>query len=259
MDLYLPDYQANRARTRFRKALDFPLRFGEGASLADRLALEHAWKMQERDRHIQCAYPYVVDSSGDAVYTANASTAVETTQLTLSGTVGGQVSPSFPADFFSVPGQGIGRTACLEAWGYASVTGTPTLTFTVRIYTSALDVSTGAILAISPAITASSGISNKPWYLKLDMMCSIAGQGTGKGSLQCFCEIHMPLGGSATGFAGTTSQIFDATALSAPDQTAWVATFDPSLKQYLSINTTWSASSSSNTSTLKFWKMSTNY
>lgn len=257
--LYVPDYKAMLARRRFGPVAKISIPGCDGASLMDRIAIEEAYRLKQRWGRILNAVPFVVDVSGSTVYTANASTMAETTQLTISGTVGGQKSPTIPPNFFGFPGEGISRSFTFEAWGYASVTGTPTLTFTIRMSTTPLAVSGGVILAISPAITASSGISNKPWYLKLDAECSIAGQGTGNASLQCFTEIHMPLAGSATGFAGTTSQMFAATALTAPDQTAWVSTFDPTSQQYLSVNTTWSASSSSNTSLLKKWRLQLNY
>lgn len=258
--LYVPDYAAMLRRANFRSVAGLGRLPGyDGASLSDRLALDHAYRVQQRAHSILNALQASVDTSGSTIYAANASTAAETTQLTISGTAGGQVSPTVPANFFSIPGNGIGRTATVEAWGYASVTGTPTLTFTVRLSSTALDTSGGVIVAISPAITASSGITSKPWYLRLECMCSIQGQGSGAATLQCFGELHLPLAGSATGFAGTTSQIFALTALTAPDQTAWAATFNPAVQNYFSINTTWSASSASNTSTLKFWKQTLNW
>lgn len=169
--------------------------------------------------------------------TAVASTASETSLL---GGLNDQ--PVIPALFFD--GNKVGKAIYLRASGVFSNTGTPTLIFQVRSGTTQGSSSlTGASVAVSAAITTASGITNKWWELHLWLKQATPGFGTNNCTLAGSGYVISP-GGFASPFVYALEP-------TTPDTATWTQTIDASLTQYLNLSITWSASSASNTCTLK--------
>lgn len=151
--------------------------------------------------------------------------------------------PFIPATWFLQQG-GAFRGFTMLARGVFSTTSTPTLTFQVRAgTTSGPTFLSGVSLGVSPSITTASGVSNKWWELRLDMVCTVRGIGTGNATLSGAGFVASP-----SGFG--TPFIFPLEPTT-PDTATWTAVFDASLTQYLNLSATWSAASSSNTITCK--------
>lgn len=171
-------------------------------------------------------------------FTAVASSNVEATLL-----AGANLQPTIPANLLGTPSN-VTRRFRLCAKGVFSTTGTPTMTFTVRMSsTQGSATLTGAILGISAAITTGSGVSNKQWWLNVDFVCKTAGQGSGNATVTTSGEVFSP--------GGFASPFFYPLQASAPDTATWTQTYDGAVNQYLNVDLTWSASSPSNTCTLK--------
>lgn len=176
---------------------------------------------------------FVNRSDGSAV----ASTASETSLL---GGLNDQ--PIIPATFFD--GNKVGKAIYLRAAGVFSNTGTPTLIFQVRSGTTVGSSSlTGASVGVSAAITTASGITNQYWELELWLKQTTPGFGTNNCTLAGAGKVVSP-GGFASPFTYAIEPTTPATA-------TWTQTIDASLTQYLNLSVTWSASSASNTITLK--------
>lgn len=140
--------------------------------------------------------------------------------------------------------QGRGRTILIDAMGVFSTTGTPTLIFQVRLgTTSGSAYLSGTSVGVSAAITTQSGVTSKAWYLHLALVCTVPGIGTGNSTLAGAGWVK-----SQSGFASPFDYPLEPTT---PDTATWTSTIDNSLTQYLNISATWSASSASNTITLK--------
>lgn len=171
--------------------------------------------------------------------TAVASTATEATLL---AGIGAQ--PTLYAGFFDQGNRAFGKRIHLHAAGVFSTTGTPTMIFQVRSSTTQGNTQYGGTsLGVSAAITTQSGVTNKWWELDLYMVCYTPGQGTGNTTLTCNGSVKSP-----TGFASPFLYPLEVTT---PDTATWTATIDNSLTQFLNLSMTWSASSASNTVTLK--------
>lgn len=114
----------------------------------------------------------------------------------------------------------------MTVYGTASSTGTPTITFKVR-----LGGVSGVVLATFPAVTTASGVSSGGWWIEARLMCVSAGSG-------------------ATWAVGSTlsQQIANlATAGSAPSLTNGTVSANSTISETLAITATWSAASASNT------------
>lgn len=174
-----------------------------------------------------------------ADHTAVASTASEASLL-----AGTNRQPVIPSIFFNTGGLGYGKVISLLARGVFSNTGTPTTIFQVRLgTTSGSSYLSGTSVAVSAAITGSSGITNKWWELRLDLCCRTPGIGTGNTTLSGSGYVASP-----SGFASPFVYALEPTT---PDTATWTSTIDASLTQYLNVSMTWSASSASNTITCK--------
>lgn len=172
-----------------------------------------------------------------ADYTAIASF---TTELSL---LSGARQPSFPAGFFdnqNKPGKGIR----IFARGVLGVTGTPTYTFQVRLgSTAGPTFITGTSVGVSAAITTQSGVTNVYWELGMDLICTVPGIGTGNCTLSGAGLVSSP-----AGFASPFVYPLEPTT---PNTATWTSTIDDSVTQYLNLTVTSSASSASNTLTMK--------
>lgn len=183
----------------------------------------------------------------NADYTAVASTASEASLLA----GGGDQQPMIPAGFLTALGaQNIGKSLRFEAAGVFSTTGTPTLIFQTRLGTTVGDADlSGVSVGLSTTITTGSGVSNKPWYLVLDLDVRTPGQGSTACILNCHGTVWSGGGGSsASGFASPFIYTLEP---SAPDTATWTASVTASSALFFNLSATWSASSASNTITCK--------
>lgn len=175
-------------------------------------------------------------NSGD--FTAVANTAAE------GSIIGGlNLQPYLPANYFVQQGAQL-RGIRLLARGVLSTTSTPTIIFQVRLgTTSGSSYLSGASIGVSAAITTASGVTNKWWELRLDLVCKTSGIGTGNATLSGAGYVMSP-----GGFAAPYAYPLEPTT---PDTATWTQVFDASLTQFVNLSVTWSAASSSNTITCK--------
>ena len=79
-----------------------------------------------------------------------------------------------PANFFP-PNLGTGKTLLVKAFGILGTTGTPTLTVGVSANTTQGTYNSSGVFAVTPSITASSGVTTVPWELDVLITCSATG------------------------------------------------------------------------------------
>lgn len=208
----------------------------------ERLALERAALVREREDAIQNSFVTgtVVETlwTNAADGTAHANSTSEVSLLT-----GLNDQPVLPALFFHNK-VGRQRLVSLLARGVFSTTGTPTLIFQVRLgETAGASFVSGTSVGVSAAITTGSGVSNKWWELRLDLMCRTPGIGANNTTLAGSGYVKSP-----TGFASPFLYPLEPTT---PDTATWTATINNAVTQYLNVSATWSAASASNTITMK--------
>lgn len=169
-----------------------------------------------------------------ADHTAVASTASEASLL-----AGTNQQPVLPALFWDGP-QSRGRRVNIRAKGIFSTTGTPTLTFQLRLGTTAgSSYLSGTSVGVSSAITTINNSTNEWWMLEVDLVCRTPGLGTTNLTIAGSGSVRSPIG-----FASTYEYPI-------PDSATWTYTIDGSLTYYFNLSCTWSASSASNTITCK--------
>ena len=167
-----------------------------------------------------------------AVFGALASSSSEGTLL---GTNNEQ--PIIKAGHFCL---GRGRLINILAKGVFSNTGTPTLTFQLRLgTTSGSSYLSGASIGVSAAITTQSGVTNQFWQLDLDLVNTLAGVGSGNVTLLGAGKVESPGGFASPGWYPLEP--------TTPPTATWTQVIQGDLAQYLNLSATWSASSSSNT------------
>ena len=128
----------------------------------------------------------------------------------------------------------------------SSSTGTPTVIGQWRMGTTQGVTQTGGTsLGQNVALATASGAANLLWETVLDCVCTISGMGSGNATLEVSGWIGGPL------FSSLQAQMVPASGSPA----AWLATFDSTVEQFFVFNWTWSASSASNTATLKYGSM----
>lgn len=125
-----------------------------------------------------------------------------------------------------------GRTLRLRAFGKLSTTGTPTSTFTIR-----WGGVSGTILAVTEAITNANNAANVIWSLEAFITTRTNGS---SGTLFVTGEVMVN-----TTTTANVSQNFGVSGFDAPA----AVTVDLTADTALSLTTTWSAASSSNTLT----------
>jgi len=209
----------------------------------DLLALQRARQIERRRDWLKCSGYTGTWSElmfvNKSDYTAYASSSTEGSLLA----GGGNEQPIIPATFW-LGKPGTLRTISLLARGVLSTTSTPTIIFQVRIgSTSGSSFLSGTSVGVSAAITTQSGVSNKWWELRLDLVCTITGIGTGNTTLAGAGVVKSP-----GGFASPFTYALEPTT---PDTATWTATVDGSVTNYCNLSATFSASSSSNTCTCK--------
>lgn len=176
-------------------------------------------------------------------YTEKASFTSEVSLLT-----GVALQPFIPRHHFDGP-EKAGRSFRIRAAGLLGCTGTPTLTFQLRLGTvvDPTDL-TGASIGVTKAITLQNGVTSKPFSIDFDMNVSIPGQGAGGTTFIGFGWVDSP-----EGFASPFKYAFEPTT---PDTTTWTFTRDATLDYYLNLSVTSSASNAANkvkVKLLKFW------
>jgi hypothetical protein len=155
--------------------------------------------------------------------------------------------PVLPALFFYNK-QGKQRGISLIARGILSTTSTPTIIFQWRLGTTlGSSYLSGTSVGVSVAITTASGVSNQWWESRLDLTCYTAGLGSGNTTLTANGYVSSP-----GGFASPFQYALEPTT---PPTATWTATIDGSVTYYVNLSCTWSASSASNTATLKQLQM----
>ncbi len=172
-----------------------------------------------------------------------------TTEASLLG--GTNQQPVFPSLLFDGV-RGVGRAFHIRGSGVLSSTGTPTYLLTFRLGTTlGSSYLSGTAIGVTAAITTASGITNKEFWFELDMVCRTPGLGSGNTTLAGAGYVCSP-----GGFASPFSYPIQPTT---PDTATWTATIDAAATQYLNVSCTCSASSASNTITLKnLWVLGMN-
>lgn len=210
--------------------------------LLDFLALEHARKLQRRAHWLQNSGTTGTWSELAFINTADYS-AFNTSASEGSLLAGVNEQPVIPALFFFNK-QGRHRVIDIYANGILGTTSTPTIIFQYRLgTTSGSSFLSGTSVGVSAAITTASGVSNKYWESHLRLQCNTTGIGTGNTTLSG--------SGTVTSPGGFASPFIYALEPTTPDTATWTATIDNSITYYLNLSVTWSASSASNTITLK--------
>lgn len=207
----------------------------------DPIGLCHAQRAFLKAHAVQCNYANFTHSvfANRADHTAVASTASEASLLQ-----GTKNQPKFDAGYFDQANGGWGKSVWIRCGGVFSNTGTPTLTFQVRLGTTVGDsFLTGSLVAQSAAITTSSGVTNVQWNLECFIHCNTPGQDTGNTTLSTYGRVWSP--------AGFASPFEYAMSPGGGASGTWTQTIANNLTQYVNVTATWSASSSSNTITLK--------
>lgn len=137
----------------------------------------------------------------------------------------------------------------LEATGIVSCTGTPTYTFGVRM--GPLGTVSDPAIGVSAAITMQSGVTTKWWKMYLRAILRSPAQGATNSSISVDGYVMSP-----GGFAAPYIYPLEPTT---PDTATWTASAFSSLVQnYLQVSVACSASSASNTITLKNGTVRTN-
>ncbi len=155
--------------------------------------------------------------------------------------------PVIPALFFFNK-QGKQRGISLLARGVLSTTSTPTIIFQWRLGTTlGSSYLSGTSVGVSAAITTGAGVTNQQWESRLDLTCYTPGLGAGNTTLSGAGWVK-----SAGGFAAPYEYALQPTT---PPTATWTATIDASVSYYVNVSCTWSASSASNTITLKSLQM----
>lgn len=209
----------------------------------DDLAIQRARQVRDQSQVNQCSgltgtwTEAIYTNTAD--YTAAASFTTETSLL--SGT---NRQPVFPALFFDQGGRAQGRAITILGRGVLGSTGTPTYILTLRLGTTAgPSFISGTQVGITAAITTASGVTNKFFEFRLDLICTVVGIGTGNTTL-AGAGYWMSPGGFASPFIYAIEP-------TTPDTATWTSTIDNAATQYLNVSATCSASSASNTLTLK--------
>jgi hypothetical protein len=128
-----------------------------------------------------------------------------------------------------------GTSLSFRAWGVFSTTATPTLT--LGIYWGGV---AGTALATTGAITTGSGVTNVPWRIELDTIISAKGA-TGTAVSQ--------------GLFGMGTTVAAWNWLPIPNTAQADVTVDTTNSKVLTVGAAWSASSASNTITVRGFKI----
>jgi hypothetical protein len=211
--------------------------------LADVLALRHARRLQDLTDSIRCSG--TTGTWTECMFANRADYSAFAPNNTSEGSLlsGVNEQPVIPALFWDGT-KAFGRTISIVARGVLTTISTPTLTFQLRLGTTAGSAYlSGASVGVSAAISTASGVTNKYWELRLDLTCDTPGQGSGNTTLSGAGYVMSP--------GGFASPFIYALEPTTPDTATWTATIDNSVTQYLNVSCTWGTANASNSITLK--------
>ncbi len=201
----------------------------------DLMGEEAAWRLTVREGLRLCAATHwtTASFSNSSDFTAVANTTSETSLLT------GPDQPSFPAFTFDPQQNGKGKAFSIQASGVFSTTGTPTMTWKLRIHTTQGVAVGGTVMGASDAITAVNNSANAHWTISGLYHVYTAGLGTGASTASGKSDIV-----SGVGYAAPYTYRI-------PNSATWTFTFDAGQAQYINPTLTWSAADPSNTALMK--------
>lgn len=207
----------------------------------DRLAEVEAYRVQALADGIRCAG--LTQTYAESFFSNLSDFNAHHTSATEGSLLGGvNVQPVIPALFLAKPNSF--KAFRIEASGILGTTSTPTITFQLRLgETSGSAFLSGTSIGVTAAITTQSGVSNQFWKLELDLTCRTPGIGATNCTLSGAGYVMSP-GGFASPFIYPIEP-------TTPPTATWTSTINGAVTQYLNISATWSASSASNTITMK--------
>ncbi len=239
MQTVLPAWPKGLAKI-FRPLATIKLPDLDAGGMIDFLALRRARQLERRLAALQCSG---LTGTWSECFFRNKGdfTAVNTTASEASLLAGQNQQPTIPALFFD---QQPFRSVGFLARGILGTTSTPTIIFQARLGTTVgSSTLSGTSCGVSAAITTASGVSNKWWEARLDLTCTVGGQGTTNATLSGAGYVSSP--------AGFASPFVYALEPTTPDTATWTLTIDDSVTQYFNLSVTWGTSSASNTITAK--------
>ena len=211
--------------------------------LSDLRALQHARRVQEFTDCIRCSG--TTGTWTECMFANRADYSAFAPNGTSEGSLlsGVNEQPVIPALFWDGT-KAFGRTISIVARGVLTTVSTPTLTFQLRLGTTAgAAYLSGVSVGVSAAITTASGVTNKYWELRFDLTCDTPGMGSSNTTLSGAGYVMSP-----GGFASPFTYALEPTT---PDTAVWTATIDNSVTQYLNVSCTWGTANASNSITLK--------
>jgi hypothetical protein len=149
-----------------------------------------------------------------------------------------------PAGFFNPANGGTGKGIRVRANGRAGATGTPTFTWTVRLLTSTTWSAAG--VAWSTAAATVAAVTLAPWQLDLDIICRSVG--TGGAANTTLAGMGVVSTGLLIGTNGGTFTI-------PTSNTAFTASIDSSVTQYLYLSAACGTSNAANLIQLEMLKV----
>lgn len=212
----------------FRPLGRFKLPDLDPGGMIDYLAMRRARLLQKKQEAIQCSNltgtwtEMLYRNKGD--FTAMSTTGAETSFI-----AGPNQQPALPALFFDqFPQRGIGFIA---RGVLTTTTGTPTFTWQARLGSTIGTASlAGTSIGVSAAITSVTGKTNVWWEMRMDLVCTVAGQGGNNATLSGAGYVTSP--------AGFVTPFVYPLEPTTPDTATWTSTFDDSVTQYLNLSAT---------------------
>ena len=185
--------------------------------------------------------PNITGTVVELIYANTASGTAKNTftaEVPINDTAGMGERPVIPPYYFA-PNAGVGSGIRIVARGILSSTVTPTFTFTCRLGSNGS--TTAAIALGSGAAVAQSTVTNQLWEFQGEILVRTILTAGASSTIQGLGTLVSP--GGLT--AGATTALFGGAATPGT-----VATFDPSITNYVNFNVACSASSASNGVTL---------
>lgn len=238
------DFRVQEYRAGIMRIAEPYLPAGEGASLADHLAVDRALRLAEREHSRQCGIGFtnVLYSNDATAYSQQTWNGSELGILQ-----GNNDQPALTPLYFSnssgVPVKG--KRIRFEAEGVLSISNnaSQTVIFQLRLGASGLTTYSGGSVGVSKTITCTQNVSNQWWRLQADIRCDVPGVGTNNMTLTVHGYVWSP-----GGFASPFCYALEPTT---PDTAAWSnAAFDDSIQNYFNLSVT-GTNTAGNTITVK--------
>lgn len=188
---------------------------------------------------------FITGTSGELLYVSVATGTQLNTFTTEASLMGGLPHCIIPAGFFNPSNGGVGKTLKVRAYLRIGTTGTPTFTYSVRLLTSTTWSAAGVVWSTA-AITHGSGVTLAPVQLNLDLTCRSVGAGGGANTV--LAALGIVSGGTALAAAGGSFSIPNA-------NTAFTASIDATVTQYLYLSMACGTSNAANLAQLEIIKV----